>query len=128
SVTELVLRGIFLLRKREIDWFYQEGASRIFTDAWEAYLAPIPEPERGDLVGAYHRRLTSPDPEVRLRAAKAWSLWEAQTSTLRPNAAMQSSMARDDFALAFARIECHYFANAGFFSHEGQLLAGVDQI
>jgi proline iminopeptidase len=128
SVTELVLRGIFLLRKREIDWFYQEGASRIFSDAWEAYLAPIPEAERSDLVGAYHRRLTSSDPELRLRAAKAWSLWEAQTSTLRPNAAMQSSMARDDFALAFARIECHYFANSGFFTHEGQLLAGIDQI
>jgi len=127
-VTEIVLRGIFLLRKREIDWFYQEGASRVFPDAWEGYLAPIPEDERGDLLHAYHRRLTGNDPAVRLRAAKAWSLWEAATSTLRPNPAMQTSMSRDDFALAFARIECHYFVNHGFFEHEDQLLTGVSRI
>jgi proline iminopeptidase len=128
AVTELILRGIFLLRKREIDWFYQEGASRIFPDAWERYLEPIPEAERGDLVRAYYRRLTSDDREVRVRAAKAWSLWEATTSTLRPNPAMQSSMSRDEFALAFARIECHYFTHAGFFTGEDQLLAGVNRI
>jgi proline iminopeptidase len=128
AVTELVLRGIFLLRRREIEWFYQEGASRLFPDAWESYLLPIPEAERSDLLGAYHRRLISDDAELRLRAAKAWSLWEAQTSTLRPNAAMQSSMGRDEFALAFARIECHYFANEGFFTHEGQLLSNVGAI
>ncbi|MFI5309469.1 MAG: prolyl aminopeptidase [Polyangiales bacterium] len=128
AVTEIVLRGIFLLRKREIDWFYQEGASRIFPDAWESYLAPIPEAERGDLLHAYHRRLTGNDAATRLRAAKAWSSWEAATSTLRPNPAMQTSMSRDEFALAFARIECHYFVNHGFFEHEGQLLAGVSRI
>jgi proline iminopeptidase len=127
-VSELVLRGIFLLRKREIDWFYQEGASRIFPDAWEHYLAPIPTAERGDLLHAYHARLTSNDPGVRLEAAKAWSLWEATTSTLRPSAAMQQSMGRDDFALAFARIECHYFVNKGFFEHEDQLLHGIPRI
>jgi proline iminopeptidase len=128
AVTELVLRGIFMLRRREIEWFYQEGASRLFPDAWRHYLAPIPEDERRDLLTAYHRRLTSDDPQVRLRAAKAWSLWEAATSTLRPNAAMQSSMARDEFALAFARIECHYFVHGGFFAREDQLLTGVSRI
>lgn len=128
AVTELLLRGIFMLRKREIDWFYQDGASRFFPDAWESYLGPIPEAERSDLLRAYYARLTSHDPDTRLRAAKAWSLWEAATSTLRPNAAMQSSMARDEFALAFARIECHYFVNRGFFEHEDQLLRNVNRI
>ena len=127
-VTELVLRGIFMLRRREIEWFYQEGASRLFPDAWEHYLAAIPEAERSDLLGAYHRRLTGSDLELRLRAAKAWSLWEAATSTLRPNGAMQSSMGRDDFALAFARIECHYFVHRGFFEHEDQLVRDVPRI
>jgi proline iminopeptidase len=128
SVTELVLRGIFMLRRREIEWFYQEGASRLFPDAWEHYLAVIPEVERSDLVSAYHKRLTGSDMEQRLRAAKAWSLWEAATSTLRPNGAMQSSMGRDDFALAFARIECHYFVHKGFFEHEDQLVRDVSRI
>lgn len=128
SVTELVLRGIFLLRRREIDWFYQEGASRIFPDAWERYLEPIPEDERGDLVKAYHARLTGDDRRARLEAARAWSLWEASTSTLHPSPSMQSAMARDDFALAFARIECHYFVHAGFFEREDQLLSDVDRI
>jgi proline iminopeptidase len=128
AVTELVLRGIFLLRKREIDWFYQEGASRIFPEAWEQYLAPIPEDERDDLLAAYHKRLTHEDPEVRLEAARAWSIWEGSTSTLRPNPTMKSAMGRDAFALAFARIECHYFMNRGFFERDGQLLEGVDRI
>jgi proline iminopeptidase len=128
AVSELVLRGIFLLRKREIDWFYQEGASRLFPDAWESYLQAIPPAERGDLLHAYHSRLVGSDPDAQLRAAKAWSLWEAVTSTLRPNVTMQSSMGRDDFALAFARIECHYFVNKGFFEHEDQLVRGVERI
>jgi proline iminopeptidase len=128
AVTELVLRGIFLLRKREIDWFYQEGASRLFPDAWERYLEPIPEAERGDLVGAYHRRLTGTDTAERLRAAKAWSVWEATTSTLRTSPSMLDSMGRDLFALAFARIECHYFVNRGFFEHDDQLLRDVSRI
>ncbi len=128
AVTELVLRGIFLLRKRELDWFYQEGASRLFPDAWERYLEPIPEVERADLMAAYHARLTNEDMNVRLTAARAWSLWEAGTSTLRPSPSMQSAMGRDDFALAFARIESHYFVNRGFFTSENQLLEGVAQI
>jgi proline iminopeptidase len=128
SVAELVLRGIFLLRKREIDWFYQEGASRVFPDAWEKFLAPIRPDERGNLLHAYHRRLTSDDAATRLSCARAWSVWEATTSTLRPNAQLQGQMEQDEFALAFARIECHYFLHRGFFTHEDQLLDDVGRI
>ncbi len=128
AVTELVLRGIFLLRKREIDWFYQEGCSRIFPDAWESFLAPIPLAERDDLLHAYHRRLTSSDPQIRLRAARAWSIWEGATSSLEQNALAMATMGQDEFALAFARIECHYFVNHGFFTHDDQLLRDVDRI
>ena len=78
----LILRGIFMLRQKEINWFYQEGASYIYPDAWEYYLAPIPENERGDLVAAYYKRLTSSNDDVRIEAAKAWSVWEASTSKL----------------------------------------------
>jgi proline iminopeptidase len=114
-VSELVLRGIFLLRKQEIDWFYQRGASALFADAWEEYLAAIPEAEHGDLVRAYHRRLTSDDAAVRAAAARAWSVWEGRTSCLLPNADLVARYAGDEFAQAFARIECHYFVNDGFF-------------
>jgi proline iminopeptidase len=121
-VTELVLRGIFLLRKWEIDWFYQEGASRMFPEAWDAYLAPIPEAERGDLLSAYHARLTSSDRSVALEAARAWSTWEGSTSCLFPDPDLIKKMGDDAFATAFARIECHYFVNRGFFERETQLL------
>ncbi len=124
-VTELVLRGIFLLRRAEVDWYYQEGASRIFPDAWERYLAPIPEDERDDLVRAYHRRLTDPDPEVRIPAAQAWSTWEGATSRLLPDANLVAKTGAARFAEAFARIECHYFVNAGFME-DGFLLSRVD--
>jgi proline iminopeptidase len=127
-VTELILRGIFSLRPRELAWFYQDGASRIFPDAFEHYLAEIPRAERGDLIGAYYKRLTSSDPVVRLRAARAWSLWEAVTSTLKPSPEMRASMSKDDFALAFARIECHYFVHGGFFEREDQLLRDAGKI
>lgn len=127
-VTELVLRGIFLLRKSEIDWFYQAGASALYADAWEDYLAPIPEAERGDLLHAYHRRLTSDDPKVRQEAARAWSVWEGRTSCLAPNEDLIARTAGDDFSLAFARIECHYFVNAGFMHLESQLLDEVAKI
>ena len=113
-VTELILRGIFLLRKQEIDWFYQHGASVLFPDAWEPYLSHIPESERGDLLAAYYRRLTSEDPAERLAAAKIWSGWEGATSKLLPDAAFTSHYEEDEFALAFARIEAHYFTNKGF--------------
>jgi proline iminopeptidase len=127
-VTELVLRGIFLLRKKEIDWFYQEGASIIYPDAWEPYCAHIPEAERGDLVTAYHKRLTSEDPAVRLAAAKVWSGWEGATSKLLPDASFAGHYEEDEFALAFARIEAHYFANKGFFEVDGQLLRDAGKI
>src|SRR5580692_3888102 len=124
-VSELVLRGIFLLRRQEIDWFYQRGADAVFPDAWEAYLEPIPVAERGDLVRAYHRRLTSDDPAVRQEAARAWSVWEGRTSCLYPNPDLVTKSAGDAFSLAFARIECHYFVNDGFFEKDTQLLDDV---
>jgi len=127
-VTELVLRGIFLLRKQEIDWFYQRGADALFPDAWEDYLAPIPEDERGNLLAAYHKRLTSPDPAVGAAAARAWRLWEGRTSCLYPNPDLIAKTSGDEFALAFARIECHYFINNGFFEKDTQLLEDVQKI
>ncbi|MEM9173174.1 MAG: prolyl aminopeptidase [Pseudomonadota bacterium] len=126
-VTELVLRGIFMLRKQEIDWFYQEGASHIYPDRWQAYLAPIPEAERGDLLRAYHKRLTSDDEQVRLEAARAWSVWEGSTSFLLPNEQAASDFGSAHLALAMARIECHYFINDGFM-RPGQLLEDIDRV
>src|SRR6266567_6026343 len=126
--TEIVLRGIFLLRKQEIDWFYQRGASVLYPDAWEPYWAHIPESERGDLLSAYYRRLTSDDPGVRLAAAKIWSGWEGATSKLLPDAAFTGHYEEDEFALAFARIEAHYFHHKGFFETDDQLLRDADRI
>lgn len=128
KVKELILRGIFLLRKKEIDWFYQEGASYIFPDAWDKYLAPIPHNERHDLVGAYFKRLTSPDKNVRSEAAKAWSIWEGSTSKLFLDPTFVERFGGDEFADAFARIECHYFVNKGFFKEDGWILNNVDKI
>ena len=127
-VSALVLRGIFMLRPKELLWFYQEGANFLFPDAWEKYLEPIPESERGDLMAAYYRRLTSPDRSEQLRAAKAWSVWEGTTSKLFPDPSLIGHFEQDDFAIAFARIECHYFVNKGFFEHPDQLLDGVPRI
>jgi len=121
-VTELVVRGIFLLRRWELEWFYQEGCSRLFPDAWEKYLEPIPEVERGDIISAYHRRLTSEVESERLAAAQAWSTWEAATSFLLQDEEFINSHVDPHFALSFARIENHYFVNGGFFEVEGQLL------
>ncbi|HEY9659820.1 MAG TPA: prolyl aminopeptidase, partial [Allocoleopsis sp.] len=122
ACTGLILRGIFLLRQKELQWFYQEGTSYLFPDAWEEYLKPIPPAERHDLIGAYYKRLTSPDPLVRQEAARAWSVWEASTSKLIPDVSLQQRFGEDQFAAAFARIECHYFVNKGFFETEDQLL------
>ncbi|MBN9168243.1 MAG: prolyl aminopeptidase [Myxococcales bacterium 68-20] len=129
-VTELVLRGIFLLRREEIRWFYQEGASWVFPDAWHDYNAHIPEAERGDLLRAYYARLTCPDPEVQRAAAKVWSVWEGRTSCLIPNPELIARTAGDDFSLAFARIESHYFVNDGWLTSGRQLLApaNVDKL
>ena len=127
-VTELVLRGIFLLRRQEVEWFYQRGASALFPDAWEEYLAPIPEDERGDLLHAYHKRLTGHDAAERRRCAVAWSVWEGSTSRLIVDPDMQRRMAQDEFADAFARIECHYFVNRGFLRTDAQLLEDAGRI
>jgi len=127
-VTELILRGIFLLRPEELRWYYQEGASFIFPDAWEHFLAPIPAEERGDLMKAYHARLTSADEATRLEAAKAWSIWEGSTSMLLTNPELVAKTGEARFAEAFARIECHYFVNGGFLPDGVPLLERVDRI
>ncbi|MEG3910659.1 prolyl aminopeptidase [Microcoleus sp. w2-18bC1] len=124
----LILRGIFMLRQKEIRWFYQEGASYIFPDAWEEYVKPIPINERDDLLTAYYQRLTSPDAQIRLEAARAWSIWEGSTSRLFPDLDLKQSFGIDAFAEAFARIECHYFINKGFIDPEDKLLLNIDRI
>ncbi|HSM11555.1 MAG TPA: prolyl aminopeptidase [Lysobacter sp.] len=127
-VTELVLRGIFMLRRWELEWFYQQGASRLFPEAWEQYISVIPPAERDDLIGAFHRRLTSDDETTRLDAARAWSVWEGATSFLRIDPEFVSGHEDAQFALAFARIENHYFVNGGFFEVDGQLLRDAHKI
>lgn len=128
SCCGLILRGIFLLRRKELLWFYQEGTNYLFPDAWEAYLKPIPPSERFDMIAAYHRRLTSDNPKVRSEAARAWSVWEGSTSKLLPNEQLRYRFGENLFADAFARIECHYFVNEGFLKQEDQLLLGVERI
>ncbi|MEM8548396.1 MAG: prolyl aminopeptidase [Pseudomonadota bacterium] len=126
-VTELVLRGIFMLRPEEIAWFYQHGASELYPDQWEHYLEPIPLNERSDLLGAYHKRLISADEDVRLEAARAWSTWEGATSFLYPDRHVTQSFGETRHALAMARIECHYFMNGGFMA-PNQLLDNIDRV
>jgi proline iminopeptidase len=128
QVSELVLRGIFMLRRWELEWFYQQGCSRLFPDAWQDYLTPIPEVERADLISAYHRRLTSDDPAARIAAARAWSVWEASTSFLLQDPGFIDAHRGEAFALAFARIEAHYFVNGGFFEVEDQLLRDAGRL
>lgn len=123
----LVLRGIFTVRQSEIDWYYQDGASWIFPDLWEGFLAPIAEEERYDLVGAYRRRLTHADPAVRIEAARAWSRWEGSTIKLVPDAALIDSFTGDEFAIAFARIENHYFVHKGWLEDE-QLIRNAHRL
>ncbi|ARP89135.1 prolyl aminopeptidase [Bordetella genomosp. 9] len=123
----LILRGIFTVRRAEVQWYYQAGASELFPDLWEDFLAPIPEEERGDMVAAYHRRLTGSDPVAQLRAAKAWSRWEDSTITMLPSPRHQQNHAGDQAALAFARIENHYFINEGFMQ-EGQLIRDAHKL
>jgi len=127
-VTEMVLRGIFTLRQKEILWFYQEGASNLLPDAWEDFLAPIPPEERGDMVAAYHRRLTGDDEAVRIAAARAWSMWEGAALSLLPDPARVAAFGEPRYAIAFARIECHYFINRGFLESDGQLIADAGLI
>ncbi|MCC4231580.1 prolyl aminopeptidase [Sphingobium soli] len=124
QVSELVLRGIFTIRQSEIDWYYQEGASRIYPDKWERFVGPVPETERGDLVAAYRQLLTGDDPAARIAAARAWSVWEGETVRLLPDPALSAVHDADDFALAFARIENHYFTHRGWLD-DGQLIANA---
>lgn len=127
GLSELILRGIFLLRQAEVDWYYQGGAAWLFPDKWEKFLAPIPESERGDLVDAYCKRLTGDDEAARIACARAWSEWEGGTITLLSDPAMTGGFTEDRFALAFARIENHYFTHKGWLD-EGQLLRDIDTI
>ncbi|MEO5628977.1 MAG: prolyl aminopeptidase [Thermomonas sp.] len=127
-VTELVLRGIFMLRRWELEWFYQEGASRLFPEAWQPYSDLIPHAEHGDMIAAYHRRLTSGDESVQLAAAKAWATWEGATSYLHIDPNYATSHGDPHFALAFARIENHYFTNKGFLEVDDQLLRDAHRI
>ncbi|MGH1418006.1 MAG: prolyl aminopeptidase [Hyphomicrobiaceae bacterium] len=121
-VLGLVLRGIFLLRQKELSWFYQEGCSWIFPEAYALFAKPIPLAERGDMIAAYHRRLTGRDRAVQLEAARAWSMWEGSTLSLIQDPNRIRLFGIDDYARAFARIECHYFFNNGFLDSDGQLL------
>lgn len=127
-VTELVLRGIFLLRRKEIDWYYNGPAGNVYPDEWEKFLAPVPKDERdSDLVQVYHRLLHDTDRRKALAAAVAWSVWEGSTSSLIPQPNRVTETADPRFALAFAQIENHYFVNGGFLD-EGQLLRDIDRI
>lgn len=124
----LILRGIFLTRPSEIEWFYQFGASEIFPDFWEEYIKPIPEGERGNFMQAYYKRLTSDDEAVRLEAAKAWSVWEGSTSKLYPDKSLMDHFGEPHEALALARIECHYFMNNCFFPTDNYLIENIGAI
>jgi proline iminopeptidase len=124
----LLLRGVFLLTEAEIRWFYQEGASHIFPDAFERFQAPIPLEERGDYVSAFYKRLTSPSRAERITAARAWGRWEGETISFQGPAAMPSRFNDDRFIEAFARIECHYFQHKGFFESDGWLVKNVGAI
>ncbi len=126
-VTELVLRGIFMVRPEEVRWYYQDGASWLYPDLWEGFVAPIAPGERNDMIGAYRRRLVHPDRAVQLEAARAWSLWEGQTITLLPDPVLRDAFAADDFALAFARIENHYFVHDAFLE-PGQLIRDAHRL
>jgi len=128
KVSELVLRGIFTIRRSELEWFYQKGCNALFADAWEDYLAPIPENERGDMIAAYYRRLISDDTDIQRSAARAWSQWEGRTISLLPDDNRIARFGSDSFAVAFARIECHYFINGGFMESDDQLIANVNKI
>lgn len=120
-VSELVVRGVYTLTRAELSWYYQFGVSEMFPEKWERFVAPIPEAERGDMMGAYRKRLVGSDRRAQVEAAKAWSMWEGQTITLLPEPATSDPFAGEDFAIAFARIENHYFVHAGWLD-EGQLL------
>jgi proline iminopeptidase len=126
-VSELVLRGIYTLTRAEMDWYYRFGVSEMFPDKWERFVEPIPEAERGDMLNAYRKRLTSEDAATRLAAAKAWSVWEGETITLLPEPETSTVFGQDEFALAFARIENHFFVHAGWLEDD-QLIRDAHKI
>ena len=126
-VSELVLRGVYTVTRAELAWYYQFGVSEMYPDKWEAFVAPIPESERGDMIAAYHRRLTGDDVAARIEAARAWSTWEGSTIKLLPDARLAAGFGEDHFALAFARIENHYFTH-GAWLEDGQLLRDADRL
>lgn len=126
-VLGLVLRGIFLCRKQDIDWFYQDGCHRVFPDYWSYFLRPIPEEERGNMLDAYHKRLIGDDEVARMAAAKAWSIWEGRCATLVPRQSVVDHFASPHTALSLARIECHYFVNDSFMSQD-QILRNADRL
>lgn len=126
-VSEMVVRGIYMLTKAELDWYYKFGVSEMFPEKWAAFQSLIPEEERHDMLSAYHRRLVGHDPEIQRRAATAWSLWEGETITLLPSPALAAQHGDDHFAIAFARIETHYFVNGGWLD-EGQLLRDAGRL
>ena len=128
SCKGLILRGIFLVRKKEIDWFYQEGANNIFPDRWESFLAPIPVEKRDNLMQAYYEILTGDDHSKKIEAAKAWSTWEGSTVRLMQDENFISDFSDEKFAEAFARIECHYFMNNCWFNSNNHLIENVDKI
>jgi len=121
-VKALILRGIFTVRRKELTWFYQEGASFLFPEAWEKFLEPIPPVERFDLMSAYYRRLTGKDEAVKLECGKAWSLWEMATSRLYVDPALLAKGEDPEFAVTFSRIECHYFVHGAWWKTDEQLL------
>ena len=128
AVSEMILRGIFMLRKKELDWFYQDGASNIFPDAWEKFIEPIEKSKRNDLISAYYEIFNGKDEDKKIEAAIAWSRWEGSTVNLSYNPEMVDSFSEPEFALAFALIENHYFINKGFLSHEQQLIDNINII
>ncbi|WP_144223925.1 prolyl aminopeptidase [Mesorhizobium amorphae] len=126
-VSELVVRGIYTLTRAELEWYYQFGVSEMFPDKWERFLAPIPQDERGDMMAAYRKRLVGNDRREQIEAAKAWSIWEGETITLLPEPSTSDPFAQDDYAVAFARIENHYFVHGGWLE-EGQLLRDAHRL
>ncbi|MCK5903071.1 MAG: prolyl aminopeptidase [Cocleimonas sp.] len=127
KVSGMILRGIYFSGKKEIDWFYQHGASQFYPDYWQDFIAPIPEEERDDLLSAYYRRLTGNNEIARMQAAKAWSLWEARTATLRPHKSLLDHFSNPHTALGLATLEAHYFMNRGFLE-EDQLIQHADKL
>jgi proline iminopeptidase len=125
--SELVVRGIFTLRRWELEWYYQAGASLLFPDKWERFLAPIPVAERGDMMAAYRKRLVGTDTAAQLAAAKAWAQWEGETITLLPEPSVSETFYDPQYALAFARIENHYFVHAGWMD-DGQLIRDAHKL